>query len=173
MKEQQTTGTPLAEAACNEELRTQWIALGKELKKLFGGERTLIHIFYRRADGTVNNLSISQRRAKTESGRMMNDEELCALMEGYPDTRGAQVLAVDRPGRDRREWIDRAEAMQMLHTSVRTLQRWADEGLLRPSRLHGKVYYDRREVDALLQSNLIEENGRIDRTALALMRGDE
>ena len=59
---------------------------------------------------------------------------------------------------------------RMLKVTPRTVRSWSREGWLRPHAVGRRVYFDRDEVDALLASNRIEENGRLDRTGPTLPR---
>lgn len=135
-------------------------------------QANLIYIFYVTPDGLVNNLSVSMKRAKLKDGRRMSDADLAKLMEEYPATRQGSVVAVERPRGNLHRWVDREDVKQMLHTSTTTIRRWEELGLLTPSRLGKKVYYDTAEVDRMLRNNAIQENGRLDKTALIGLEGD-
>lgn len=132
----------------------------------FDNEPRLIYLFYETPDGRVNNYSISVQCARSRGERPMTDRQLARLMEHeQPDSRGGRLLAVERPDSLRR-WIDTTEVCQILHTTPRTLYRWRVAGLLHPSFMAGRNYYDANEVDNLLKSNVIQENGRIDKKGI-------
>lgn len=122
-----------------------------------------IYIFYETPDGLVNNLSISVRRAKRRDGRRMNQHELMGLMEGYPDARDGKVIAVEHPDKGLTRWLDTNDVCRQLHTCPHTLRNWVRRGLLHPSRVGRANYYSADEIDRLLRSNIIQENGRIDK----------
>ena len=124
----------------------------------------LIHVFYQTDDGRVNNFSISVHCAHDRRGRAMSAADLTALMQReYPDTRQARLLAVEHPRKGLGEWLDTHDVCQRLRVCPRTLRRWTLRGHLHPARLGRRVYYDAAEVDALLRSNIIQDNGRLDK----------
>lgn len=126
----------------------------------------LIYVFYETGDGLVNNFSISLRATRHTRRQAMSDPQLAALAQRcQPDSRGGRLLAVERPDTLSR-WIDAAEVCQRLHTSRQTLFRWVRRGLLHPARMGNRNYFDVDEIDALLRSNTIQDNGRLDRTSL-------
>lgn len=49
-------------------------------------------------------------------------------------------------------WLDNQDLMQMLHVSARTLQRWRDEKIIPFTKIKGKIWYKKEEVDELLRS---------------------
>lgn len=126
-------------------------------------EPTLVYLFYETPDGRVNNFSISVRQ-----GGKMSRKKLEELMRReYPATREGRVLAMEKPTdwKPMVEWLDTVEVCRLLHISRKTLWKWAKARLLTPSKVNnGKVYYDRSEIDRLLRSNAIDENGRLDKT---------
>ena len=134
-----------------------------QLKLDFDCEPQLVYVFYKTSDGLVNNFSINIRHARQRNRKPMSDSQLADLMERqYPDSRGSRLLAVERPESLTR-WLDSSEVCQMLHTTRQTVNRWARRGLLHPSHVGNRNYYDAAEVDALLRSNVIQEDGRIDK----------
>lgn len=126
-------------------------------------EPTLVYLFYETPDGRVNNFSISVRQ-----GGKMSRKKLEELMRReYPATREGRVLAMEKPTdwKPMVEWLDTVEVCRLLHISRKTLWKWTKARLLTPSKVNnGKVYYDRSEIDRLLRSNAIDENGRLDKT---------
>lgn len=136
------------------------------LKLDLNPQSNMIYVFYTTPDGTVNNLSISLRRAKLPNGHKMTDGDLAELMQQYPDARRGRIMAVERPRGDLHRWMDAVEVCQALHTSRQTLRRWIHCGLLHPSTLGRKLYFDADEVDRILRENMITESGRLDETAL-------
>ena len=129
----------------------------------YEAEPTLVYVFYATPDGRVNNFSISVRQ-----GGEMSRQQLTKLMhKEYPATREGDIIAVERPEwRPMTEWIDVAEVCRWLHISRKTLWKWSKEHLLHPSKVEGRVYYNRMEIDRLIRANVIDENGRLDRTAM-------
>lgn len=129
----------------------------------YEAEPTLVYVFYVLPDGRVDNFSISVRH-----GAAMNREQLESLMHReYPATRQGKVLAVEKPTdwKPMVEWLDSTEVCRLLHISRKTLWKWSNKKLLTPSKVEGRIYYDRAEIDRLIQSNAITENGRLDKTA--------
>ena len=129
-------------------------------------EPQLIYLFYQTADGLVNNLTISLRSARQRNRRPMTDAQLADLMRQYPDAADARLLAIEHPQRGLTRWMDTDEVCQRLHICRQTLLRWSKRGLLHPAAMGHRHYFDADEVDALLRSNIIQENHRLDRTAL-------
>lgn len=121
----------------------------------------LIYVFYMNEGGVINSFSISASRAKTFQRRFMNDAELVEVMQGYPDAKNARILAVERPDKGLTRWMEQHDVCHRLKTSRHSLYRWRRRGLLHPSRLGNRLYYDAEEVERLLVSNIIDENGRI------------
>lgn len=130
----------------------------------------MIYVFYTTPDGAVNNLSISVRRAKLPNGHKMSDGDLAGLMQQYPGAREGTIMAVERPHGNLHRWMDAVEVCQALHTSRQTLRRWIHCGILHPSTMGRKLYFDAEEVDRILRENMIRESGRLDETALESLR---
>ena len=49
------------------------------------------------------------------------------------------------------EWVTPEKVMETLYLSPRTMQTLRDKGILHPSKLGGKYYYSRREIENLLE----------------------
>lgn len=49
------------------------------------------------------------------------------------------------------EWLTPEKVMETLSLSTRTLQTLRDKRILHPTRLGGKFYYSRREIEELLE----------------------
>lgn len=129
---------------------------------------TLIYVFYQTDEGLINNFSISVKRARQRNRQPMTQEQLAALMEReYPATRQGRILAVEHPDEGLTRWMDTHEVCERLNTTARTLRRWAQCGYIHPSRLGRRNYYDAADVEALLRSNIIQPNGRMDTTGTA------
>ena len=127
----------------------------------------LVYVFYQTPDGLVNNFSIHVHHARQDNRRPMGVEQLAALMEReYPATRQGRVIAVEHPQQGLTRWIDTADLCRRLHTTRRTLYRWRTRGLLHPSLMGNRLYYDIDEVETLLRSNILQENGRLDKTGV-------
>ena len=133
----------------------------QELELDYEAQPTLVYVFYTTPDGRVNNFSISVRRAKK-----MSDKKIVELMrKEYPEGRRSKVNAVERPKatiEKHDEWMESAEVCQMLKVTGKTLRRWRKMGLFHPSQLGRYYYYLRAEVEEVLRSNVIDENGRLD-----------
>lgn len=139
----------------------------------YEAEPSLVYVFYALPDGRVNNFSISIRRGSTMSRRQLES----LMHREYPATREGTVVAVEKP-RDWKpmvDWLDTAEVCRLLHITDRTLRTWTRSGLFHPSRMEGsrKKYYMRSEIDRVLESNAIQENGKIDRTILTELTGNK
>lgn len=137
----------------------------EELKLDFESKPTLVYIFYETPDGLVNNLSVSIH-ARKRNGRQYSPEELMRITEAYPSAAGGRILAVVHPEEGLTRWMDTLEVCEALHTTRGTLRRWTNKGLLHPSRTGRRIYFDAKEVDALLRSNVIQDNGRLDQTGM-------
>lgn len=124
----------------------------------YEAEPTLIYLFYTKPDGTVNNFSISVRQ-----GGHMSDKELEQLMrKEYPATRNGELLRVERPNAPLCPWLDTTEVCNLLHINPRTLRRWTARGLFHPSTMGGRQYYNINEINAVMDANVVTENGHID-----------
>ncbi|MBR4505506.1 MAG: helix-turn-helix domain-containing protein [Bacteroidales bacterium] len=135
-----------------------------QLKLDFDSTPQLVYVFYQTPDGLVNNFSINIQHARQRNRKPMTDQQLADLMQRqYPASRGSRLMAVERPDSLSR-WLDSAEVCQKLNTTRQTISRWARRGLLHPSRIGRYNYYDAAEVEALLRSNIIQDNGRLDQT---------
>ena len=51
------------------------------------------------------------------------------------------------------DWIDNQDVMSRLHISVRTLQKLRSNGILPYTKVNGKIYYLRQDVEELLNRN--------------------
>lgn len=51
------------------------------------------------------------------------------------------------------DWIDNQDVMSRLHISVRTLQKLRSNGILPYTKVNGKIYYRRQDVEELLNRN--------------------
>ena len=129
----------------------------------FDATPTLLYVFYQTDDGLINNFSISVRHARQRNRKPLTEQQLLEIMESeYPATRRARLLAVEHPKQGLSQWLDTVEVCERLHTSPRSLGRWVKRGLLHPSHLGNRNFYSADEVERLLQSNIIQENGRLD-----------
>lgn len=128
----------------------------------YEAEPTLIYLFYVLPDGRVNNFSISVRR-----GKSMSNKELEKLMRReYPSTREGTVVRVERPKwQPPVDWMDSSEVCRLLNISRKTLWKWTKRELFSPSRIEGRLYYNRQDIDRVIASHAIDENGRLDTTA--------
>lgn len=57
------------------------------------------------------------------------------------------------------DWIDAQDVMLKMQISASTLQRWRLNNMLPYSRLHGKYYYRKSDIIALLNENYSGEKG--------------
>ncbi|MBQ9473941.1 MAG: helix-turn-helix domain-containing protein [Bacteroidales bacterium] len=62
------------------------------------------------------------------------------------------------------EWVDTFDVMRLLRCSRPTVRALRRRGLLTAHCFPGgnRVYYDRREIDRVLCSNVVMENGKVD-----------
>ena len=58
------------------------------------------------------------------------------------------------------DWIDNQDVMQKLHIGQRTLQKLRTNGTLSYTKLNGKIYYLRQEIEALLKLNYRRRKGQ-------------
>lgn len=63
------------------------------------------------------------------------------------------VKAQEEPDSFDKVWIDGQDVMLSLHISKRTLQSLRDTGLLPYSRIQGKFYYKKSDIENLLVKN--------------------
>ncbi len=138
-----------------------------ELGLDYEAEPSMIYLFIERPDGRIDNFSIGVRR-----GRELSDSGIVDLMHReYPATRQAAVVAMERPQEQLQhdEWLTVRAACDMLQVSARTLRNWAKKGYVLPHIIGGRVYYSHSQIDRLLKSNIVQENGRIDKSGAAEM----
>jgi hypothetical protein len=53
------------------------------------------------------------------------------------------------------DWIDNQDVMETLHISPRTLQTLRSNGTLPFSRINGKIYYRRQDIQKILADNYV------------------
>ena len=58
------------------------------------------------------------------------------------------------------DWIDNQIVMQQLHISLRTLQTLRSNGTLPYTRVNGKIYYLRKDVEKMLRQNYGFKGGK-------------
>lgn len=51
------------------------------------------------------------------------------------------------------KWLDNTDVREMLHISTRTLQRLRVSGMLKYSKLNGKIYYRLSDIHSMLEQN--------------------
>lgn len=122
----------------------------------------LIYVFYQTDDGLVNNLSVSIRHGRSRRPKELGDNQLAELMQQYPDAADSRILAIERPEKGLTLWMDADQVCRRLDTSRRTLGRWVAAGLLHPSRMGNRLYFDPDEIERLIRSHIIQPNGRAD-----------
>jgi excisionase family DNA binding protein len=131
----------------------------------YEAEPSLIYVFYRTRDGVFRNFSISVRQ-----GDHLSDLELVSLMRReYPATRQGDVVDVERPAMlppAGERWLDTSDVCHLLKISRQTVSSWAKKGYLTPYCVGGRVYFSRTQIDHFIRSNAIDENGRLDKTAI-------
>jgi hypothetical protein len=54
------------------------------------------------------------------------------------------------------KWFDNTDVKEMLHISSRTLQRLRVTGMLKYSKVNGKIYYRLADINAMLENNQSE-----------------
>lgn len=65
---------------------------------------------------------------------------------------GAIITGVDIDIPLDKLWLDKADVLQQLHISSRTLQNWRTKRILPFSRIHGKIFYKRQDIIDLLDN---------------------
>lgn len=68
-------------------------------------------------------------------------------------TRAFEQHKVGQPTDIRHEWMNNVEVSHALGVSTRTLNRLRSCGALPYSRVHGKIYFKRSDVEQLLENN--------------------
>ncbi|TSA34716.1 MAG: DNA-binding protein [Porphyromonadaceae bacterium] len=53
-------------------------------------------------------------------------------------------------------WLDSPDVMKLLKISSRTLQSYRDNGILPFSKMGGKVFFKRSDVEAILEKNRVD-----------------
>ena len=53
------------------------------------------------------------------------------------------------------DWLDNQDVMETLHISPRTLQTLRSNGTLPFSRINGKIYYRRQDIQKILADNYV------------------
>lgn len=53
------------------------------------------------------------------------------------------------------DWLDNQDVMKILHISPRTLQTLRSNGTLPFSRINGKIYYRRQDIQKILADNYV------------------
>ena len=51
------------------------------------------------------------------------------------------------------DWLDNQDVAEILHMSFRTLQKLRSDGILPYSRINGKIYYRRQDIQKLMADN--------------------
>ena len=54
------------------------------------------------------------------------------------------------------KWLDNTDVKEMLHISTRTLQRLRVSGMLKYSKIQGKIYYRLTDIYLMLEQNQAE-----------------
>ena len=131
----------------------------------YDAEPSLVYVFYQTPDGLINNFSINIHHARQRNGQPMDAAQLAELMEReYPATRQGRLMAVEHPRQGLSQWLDSSEVCQLLHTTTRSLYRWTADGRLHPARIGRRLFYDAAEDERFNRSNIVQDNGRIDRS---------
>ena len=73
-------------------------------------------------------------------------------------TRAFEQHKVGKPTDIKSEWMGTVEVSHALGVSARTLHRLRNCGSLPYSRIHGKIYYKRTDIEQLLERNYIKIN---------------
>ena len=90
-----------------------------------------------------------------------------------PAAHNAKVLAVERPGKQPVEWLDATDVCRLLGISRQTLRRWMALGVLHGARVGKRYYFECEAIDAFVRSNMMQENGRLDRANIAVADPDK
>ena len=56
-----------------------------------------------------------------------------------------------------KEILDNQDVMQMLNISSRTLQNYRDHGIITYSKLGGKIFYSRSNIEQLIEKNTVKQ----------------
>lgn len=51
------------------------------------------------------------------------------------------------------KWLDNTDVQELLHISTRTLQRLRTSGMLKYSKVNGKIYYRLSDINTMLEQN--------------------
>jgi carbamoylphosphate synthase small subunit len=54
---------------------------------------------------------------------------------------------------DTDKWLDNMDVQELLHISTRTLQRLRTSGMLKYSKVNGKIYYRLSDINTMLEQN--------------------
>lgn len=55
---------------------------------------------------------------------------------------------------EKMNFLDNQEFLQLMNISKRTAQTWRDEGIVAFSQVGGKIYYQMKDIEAMLENNL-------------------
>lgn len=55
---------------------------------------------------------------------------------------------------EKMKFLDNDEFLELMHISKRTAQTWRDEGRIAFSQVGGKIYYQMKDIEAMLENNL-------------------
>jgi hypothetical protein len=85
----------------------------------------------------------------------MTNSEILKTINGEIRTlvKAFEVNKINQPTDIRSEWMNTVEASHALGISAKSLQRLRNCGSLPYSRVHGKVYYKKSDLEQLLERN--------------------
>lgn len=55
---------------------------------------------------------------------------------------------------EKMKFLDNDEFLELMHISKRTAQTWRDEGRIAFSQVGAKIYYQMKDIEAMLENNL-------------------
>jgi excisionase family DNA binding protein len=53
------------------------------------------------------------------------------------------------------KWLTKKDLCQYLKVSLRTVENWTSQGIIKAYKLGGRVLFNREEIDTIIQSNTI------------------
>lgn len=73
--------------------------------------------------------------------------------ESRPNYRKPDWVRANERQALQRRYYDNADMMQLFNVSLRTLQRWRDEGIIPFKKVGGKIYYLSDKVDEMMNGD--------------------
>ncbi len=88
---------------------------------------------------------------------IMEEEALKALTAKVEDMRqDIKMLLSKMTNHSPNNWVDTQEAMRLLGVSLRTMQKYRDNGVIGFSKFGKKIYYKVADIESLFEKHFVE-----------------